>query len=158
MLAQSCVTRGAASGFRRIRVSGSTCGIRGEAERREPDAGRRGVCAGEGVVADFARLHCRCDSGEFVRYRCHVGHTYRAELPSIALDENVRRAIGGALRALKEWRAVAKAQQEKAEKADQRRLAACWARRADEIEQELDVIRDREGGEPHAGVPMNCLH
>jgi two-component system, chemotaxis family, protein-glutamate methylesterase/glutaminase len=47
------------------------------------------------------------DEGELVRYRCHVGHAYSAELMSLALDENLTRALGSALRALDERMAVA---------------------------------------------------
>ena len=48
------------------------------------------------------------DEGDLLRYRCHVGHTYTAELMSVALDENLRRAMGSALRALEERRALAR--------------------------------------------------
>ena len=82
------------------------------------------------------------DEGDLVRYRCHVGHTYTAELLSIALEENLRRAMGGALRALEERRTLAKGLQQQAERADQRHLAVSWAERADEIQRELEVIRD----------------
>src|SRR5262252_4109808 len=44
--------------------------------------------------------------GELVRYRCHVGHTYEASQMSIALDKNLRKALGSALRALEERRAL----------------------------------------------------
>jgi two-component system chemotaxis response regulator CheB len=33
------------------------------------------------------------NEGEPVRYRCHVGHAYTAEIMSLALDENLKRAL-----------------------------------------------------------------
>jgi len=82
------------------------------------------------------------DEGDLVRYRCHVGHTYTAELLAIALDENLRQAISTALRALEERRTLAKRLQEQAEHAGQRSLAASWAHRVDDAQRELDVIRN----------------
>src|SRR6185437_17014751 len=40
--------------------------------------------------------------GDLAGYRCHVGHTYTAELMSLALDESLRRALGSAQRAPEE--------------------------------------------------------
>jgi two-component system chemotaxis response regulator CheB len=82
------------------------------------------------------------DEGDLVRYRCHVGHTYTAEFLSVALDENLRRAMGVALRSLEERRALARRLQQQAEKAGQRTLAGSWAERADDAQRELDIIRD----------------
>src|SRR5579885_104823 len=82
------------------------------------------------------------DEGELVRYRCHVGHTYTAELLSVALDEHLRRAISSALRALEERRTLTRRLQAQAEQSHQPRIAASWAARAEEIERELGVIRD----------------
>jgi two-component system chemotaxis response regulator CheB len=76
-----------------------------------------------------------------VRYRCHVGHTYTAALMNIALDENLRRALGSALRALEERRSLARRLEKQARQNNQLYLAASWARRAEEFERELDVIR-----------------
>src|SRR5262245_42038094 len=82
------------------------------------------------------------DEGDLVRYRCHVGHTYTAEPMSLALDENLRRALGSALRALEERRSLARKLEKQAEQNDQVRLAASWARRGEEYEREQAVIRD----------------
>ena len=82
------------------------------------------------------------DEGELVRYRCHVGHTYTAEPMSLALDENLRRALASALRALEERRSLARKLEKQAEKNNHARLAASWARRGEEYEKELMVIRD----------------
>ena len=48
------------------------------------------------------------DEGDLVRYRCHEGHAYTAELMSLALDDNVRRAFASALRALDERTGLAR--------------------------------------------------
>lgn len=80
------------------------------------------------------------DEGDLVRYRCHVGHTYIAELLSLALDENLRRAIASALRTLEERRTLLKKLQSQAENTNSR-IAASWAQRANEVEQELAVLR-----------------
>jgi two-component system chemotaxis response regulator CheB len=82
------------------------------------------------------------DEGELVRYRCHVGHTYTAELMALALDENLRRGLGSASRALEERRALADKLEQQATRNNQPSLAASWSRRAKEFEQELKMIRD----------------
>jgi two-component system chemotaxis response regulator CheB len=82
------------------------------------------------------------DEGDLIRYRCHVGHTYTAELMSVALDENLRRALGSALRALEERRALARKLEQQAERSGQAHLARSWAQRAAEFQRELNVIRD----------------
>lgn len=82
------------------------------------------------------------DEGDLVRYRCHVGHTYTAEVMSVALDENLRRALASALRALEERRALARKLEHQAELNRQPHLARSWAHRAIEFERELNVIRD----------------
>jgi two-component system chemotaxis response regulator CheB len=82
------------------------------------------------------------DEGNLVRYRCHVGHTYTAELMALALDENLRRALGSALRALEERRALAVKLGKESERNRQPHLAASWARRAATFQQELDVLRN----------------
>jgi two-component system chemotaxis response regulator CheB len=82
------------------------------------------------------------EDGELVGYRCHVGHAYSAELMSLALDENLTRALATALRALDERTAVAKKLQQQASKAGRTRIAESWERKAREFEEEAKVIRD----------------
>jgi two-component system chemotaxis response regulator CheB len=101
---------------------------------------------GVGRRSGFACPDCHgalweIEEGELVRYRCHVGHTYTAEFMSVALDDNLRRALGSALRALEERRALARKLEAQAEKNDQPHVAASWSKRALEFEQELKVIR-----------------
>jgi two-component system chemotaxis response regulator CheB len=80
--------------------------------------------------------------GDLIRYRCHVGHAYSAELMSLALDENLTRALGSALRALDERIAVAKKLETQARETGRTRAAESWASKVLEFEQEAKVIRD----------------
>lgn len=82
------------------------------------------------------------DEGDLVRFRCHVGHTYTAELMSMALDESLRRGLASALRALEERRGLARKLEKQAERNDQSMLAASWSARAEEFQEELEVIRN----------------
>src|SRR6185437_16516622 len=54
--------------------------------------------------------------GDLAGYRCHVGHTYTAELMSMALDESLRQGLASALRALEERRALARRPAEQAKR------------------------------------------
>ena len=80
------------------------------------------------------------DEGELVRFRCHVGHAYTAELMSLALDENLRRALASALRALEERVTLARKLQKQAETERHGLLASNWREKADEFQQNLDII------------------
>ena len=82
------------------------------------------------------------DEDELVRFRCHVGHTYTAEVMSLALDENLRRALASALRALEERVALARKLHKQAVDGSHQLLAEHWADRAREFEQEMDVLRN----------------
>jgi two-component system chemotaxis response regulator CheB len=82
------------------------------------------------------------DEDELVRYRCHVGHTYSAEQMSLALDDNLRRALGSAIRALEERLGLAQKLERQAEDNGQPMLAGSWARRAREYQEELTIIRN----------------
>lgn len=99
--------------------------------------GRRSVLS----CPDCQGVMWEIDEGELVRYRCHVGHTYAADLMSAAQDENLRRALASALRALDERVALARNLHKRAVDGDHRLLAKTWAERAREYERELEVIR-----------------
>jgi len=81
------------------------------------------------------------EEGDLVRYRCHVGHTYTAELMSLALDENLRRALGSAQRALEERVALARKLHRNAVERGYRLMAEDWAAKIDEYQGEMDVVR-----------------
>ena len=100
--------------------------------------GRRSVLA----CPDCHGVMWEIDEGELVRYRCHVGHAYSAEVMSLALDDNVRRAFGSALRALDERVALARKLEAQASTGGQTRVAETWAAKALEFEAEARVIRD----------------
>ena len=81
------------------------------------------------------------EEGDLVRYRCHVGHTYTAELMNLALDENLRRALGSAQRALEERVALARKLHRNALERGHRLMAEDWALKIDEYQNEMDIVR-----------------
>jgi two-component system chemotaxis response regulator CheB len=97
--------------------------------------GRRSVLA----CPDCHGVMWEIKDGELVRYRCHVGHAYSAEIMSLALDENLKRAFGSALRALDERIALARKLEAQARTSG---VAETWAAKAREFEAEADIIRD----------------
>jgi two-component system, chemotaxis family, protein-glutamate methylesterase/glutaminase len=100
--------------------------------------GRRSVLS----CPDCHGVMWEIDEGDLTRFRCHVGHTYTAELMSLALDEGLRRALATAQRTLEDRLALARKLQQQAADRTQRHLAEDWSRRAHELETELQVIRD----------------
>lgn len=76
-----------------------------------------------------------------VRYRCHVGHAYTAELMSLAIDKSLRRALAAAMRALDERIALMERLRRTAESDGRDELAASWALRVRELRREAEVIQ-----------------
>jgi two-component system, chemotaxis family, protein-glutamate methylesterase/glutaminase len=119
--------------------------------RREVEIAR----SGGGKMSDMDRIGRRSvltcpdchgvmweiEEGDLTRFRCHVGHTYTAELMSLALDESLRRALASAQRALEERVALADKLYRQAEDAGRRHLADTWSAKARECEEEMKVIR-----------------
>ena len=99
--------------------------------------GRRSVLA----CPDCHGVMWEIDEGELIRYRCHVGHAYTAELMSLALDENLARALGSALRILDERMALAAKLRDQASANGRNLLAESWTRKANEFEAEAKVLR-----------------
>jgi two-component system chemotaxis response regulator CheB len=60
---------------------------------------------------------------------------------SLALDENLRRALASALRALEERVALAQKLYNQAKAGGHRLLAENWAAKLKEFEREMDIIR-----------------
>ena len=100
--------------------------------------GRRSVLS----CPDCGGVMWEIDEGDLARYRCHVGHTYTAELMSLALDENLRRALASAQRALEERVALAFKLHEQAAVKGQRLLAQTWSDKMRDSERELKIVRD----------------
>lgn len=82
------------------------------------------------------------DEGDLLRYRCHIGHAYTAELMSIALDESLRRALATALRTLEERVALARKLELDARQRQQMLVAGDWERRGNEYRREMTAVRD----------------
>ena len=99
--------------------------------------GRRSVLA----CPDCGGVMWEMDDGDLSRFRCHVGHTYTAELMSLALDESLGRALASALRALEERAALASKLYDQARSGGHDLLAETWARKVKEFERETEIIR-----------------
>lgn len=82
------------------------------------------------------------DEDGLVRYRCHVGHAYTADVMSMALDESLRRALASALRALDERIAMAQKMCKQASIFGRTRVAEEWAQQARDLEREAGAIRN----------------
>ncbi len=99
--------------------------------------GRRSVLA----CPDCHGVMWEIDEGDLIRYRCHVGHAYTAETMELALDENLRRALASALRALEERAALTEKLRRQATERGHHQSAETWASKKTEYEAEADVIR-----------------
>jgi two-component system, chemotaxis family, protein-glutamate methylesterase/glutaminase len=99
--------------------------------------GRRSVLA----CPDCGGVTWEIGEDELLRYRCHVGHTYTAEVMSLALDDNLRRALASALRALEERVALAHKLHRQAAEGGHRLLAETWADKGRDFEREMEIIR-----------------
>jgi two-component system chemotaxis response regulator CheB len=80
------------------------------------------------------------EDGDLVRYRCHVGHAFSQDLMSVALDENLRRALATALRILDERIALARRLGAEASQTGSNRLASSWAKRERDFTRERDTL------------------
>jgi two-component system chemotaxis response regulator CheB len=94
---------------------------------------------------------CEIDEDDVVRCRSHVGPAYTAELLSLALDDNLWRALASALRALDERIALARKLHQQASDSGRGLLAESWARKVREAEEEAEILRVRHGGSTRLG-------
>jgi two-component system, chemotaxis family, protein-glutamate methylesterase/glutaminase len=117
-----------------LAIAKSGRGVMGEMDH----IGRRSVLG----CPDCGGVMWEIDEGELIRYRCHVGHAYTAEVMSLAVDDGLRRALATALRALEERVALARKLERQAAAAGHRLLAENWAERGGEFELQLNIIRD----------------
>jgi two-component system chemotaxis response regulator CheB len=81
------------------------------------------------------------DEKHLMRYRCHQGHAYTEEVMRLAIDENLRRALGSSLRALEERIALANRLRDHARDRGHPHAARTWERNAAEYEKEAEIIR-----------------
>jgi len=100
--------------------------------------GRRSVLS----CPDCGGVMWEIEEDGLVRYRCHVGHAFAADVMSVALDENVRRALATALRALEERVAMAQKMCKQANIFGRSHEAVEWAQQARDLDREAAVIRD----------------
>ena len=80
------------------------------------------------------------EDGGPLRFRCHIGHAYSAGLLNLALDQNLRYAMGMSLRTLDERIALARRLGRGASTNGYALTAANWAAKAQEYEKEAEVI------------------
>jgi len=99
--------------------------------------GRRSVLA----CPDCHGTMWEIEEDDLARYRCHVGHAYTDGTMTLALEENLRRALASALRALEERVALAEKLSQQASQRGNHQLAEHWANRRREFEAEADVVR-----------------
>jgi two-component system chemotaxis response regulator CheB len=104
----------------------------------EMDAfGKRSMLA----CPDCGGVMWEIEEEELSRFRCHVGHTYTAEVMSVALDDSLRRALAIAQRALEERLLLARKLYQQATESGHPYLAQTWAQRCHEFEREMETIR-----------------
>src|SRR5262245_54795980 len=95
----------------------------GHTMERMDRIGRRSVLS----CPDCHGVMWEIDEGNLTRFRCHEGHTYAADLMNLALDENLRRALASAQRALAERHALARKLYKQALDRGLRHVAESWA-------------------------------
>jgi len=109
-----------------------------KASMRDMDRlGRRSVL----TCPDCNGVMWEIDDDDLLHYRCHVGHAYGSEMMNLALDENLRRALGSALRALEERIAMTERLRKQASDRGHNQSADIWMRRIEEIETEAEALR-----------------
>jgi two-component system chemotaxis response regulator CheB len=82
------------------------------------------------------------EEGDGLRYRCHTGHAFTADLVNIALEDSVSRALAVALRSFEERAEIARNLERQALVRSQPASARMWRQRIVEIDAEADIIRD----------------
>ena len=111
----------------------------GRTNMKEMDrVGRRSVLS----CPDCGGVMWEIDEEGLVRYRCHVGHAYTADVMNVALDESLRRALASGLRALEERVALAQKMCKRASIGGHTRVAQEWAEHARTLDHETALIRD----------------
>jgi two-component system chemotaxis response regulator CheB len=127
----------------------SNAGVSGLAYEVDMARGSRGSMRAMDSLARRSVLACpdchgvlwEIDEGEINRYRCHVGHAYTTEMLKVALDENLHRAMGSALRALEERLALVQKLEQEAIQTQHSASARDWSAMGKDFEREIEIIR-----------------
>jgi two-component system, chemotaxis family, protein-glutamate methylesterase/glutaminase len=82
------------------------------------------------------------EEADALRYRCHTGHAFTADLVNIALEDSLSRALAVALRLFEQRSEIAHNLERQATARGQPSTAKMWRERIDEIRIEAEVIRD----------------
>jgi two-component system chemotaxis response regulator CheB len=82
------------------------------------------------------------DEDDTLRYRCHIGHAFTADLVNIALEDSVSRALAVALRSFEERAEIARSLERQALARSQQASVKMWRQRISEIDAEAEIIRD----------------
>ncbi|MGE3873588.1 MAG: chemotaxis protein CheB [Parvibaculaceae bacterium] len=82
------------------------------------------------------------EDGNDLRYRCHVGHAFTAELVGIALEDSLSRALAVALRSFEERAEIARNLERQAQARSQHSSVKMWRNRIREIDAEAAIVRD----------------
>jgi two-component system chemotaxis response regulator CheB len=114
----------------------------------EVAAGKPGLYAFEhlGKPSFFACPDCHgvmheIGEGDFLRYRCHVGHTYTAAALGGALDQDLWQALSSALRALEERQVLLQRMAQQAQQTGAGHSAREFAARATEYAGQAETVR-----------------
>jgi two-component system chemotaxis response regulator CheB len=113
-----------------VRITAQDVGRRAEAQLERPVALSCPECGG--ALREITE-------GEVLRYRCHVGHAYDAELLLGAQTDVVERALWTALRALEDRAALLRRMAR--QRTISNSLASRWAERAAEHEADAQAVR-----------------
>ena len=100
--------------------------------------GRRSVLS----CPDCGGVMWEIDEDDLIRFRCHTGHAYTAELMSFALDDSLRRALATARRGYEERTALLEKMEQRAIGNGHDQLAETWRQQAAECREQAQVIDD----------------
>jgi two-component system chemotaxis response regulator CheB len=100
-----------------------------------------------GEVSPFSCPDCggvlwRIQEGDFVRFRCRVGHGWTAEALIAEQADQIDDALWAALRALEERAALLRSMAARYHRADAKRLAARFETQAEQVEARAHLVRD----------------
>lgn len=82
------------------------------------------------------------EEDDTLRFRCHIGHAFSADLVEIALEASLSRALAIALRSFEERARIARNLERQAAGKSQSSSVRMWRERIGELDAEAEVIRD----------------